>query len=171
LPKGTRHDIEAAEEWIKCFPVGRRIGPDKLKKKFPALVKRYGFKELCDRTRAFTESHKGTERKFIPHPMTWINRGGLDEVEEMEEENKIQDPHEKLDLFCELINKHFEKSQRAKGNWSKIVEISDGKHIIDNWLKATNMMGWDRVKKIRKIMEDMKSGTIVTSFAHWEGRL
>ena len=162
---------ETAEEWIKCFPIGRRIGPDKLKKKFPALVKKYGFDVLCDRTRAFTESHKGTERKFIPHPTSWINRGGLDEVDEIEEEMKIENPHDDLDSTCKMINEQFEKSQRAKGNWSKIKEISEGKHVIDDWLKITVMSGWDRYLKIQKIMATMKTGTVVTSFAHWEKRL
>lgn len=162
---------ETAEEWIKCFPIGRRIGPDKLKKKFPALVKKYGFDVLCDKTRAFTESHKNTERKYIPHPTSWINRGGLDEVEEVGEENKIENPHDELDKVCELMNRQFKKSQQAKGNFSKIEEISEGKHVIDDWLKTTDMSGWDRYLKIQKIMAAMKSGTVVTSFAHWEARL
>jgi len=160
-----------AKEWIKCFPIGRRIGPDKLKKKFPALVKKYGFEGLCDRTKAFTESHKGTERKFIPHPMTWINRGGLDEAEEVEEENKIENPHCELDDICEGINRLYKKSQKAKGNYAPIKKICDGKHVVDNWLKTTSISGWNRYLKIQKIMAAMKAGTIVTSFSHWETRL
>ena len=162
---------ETAEEWIKCFPIGRRIGPDKLKKKFPALVKKYGFGVLCERTRAFTESHKNTERKFIPHPMTWVRRGGLDEIQEIDEGIKIEDPHDELESTCKTINECFVKSQKSRGNWSKIEEISEGKHIIDNWLKTTNLTAWQRFLKIKKIMSAMKTGTIVTSFAHWEARL
>jgi len=162
---------ETAEEWIKCFPIGRRIGPDKLKKKFPALVKKYGFDELCTRTRAFTESHQNTERKFIPHPMTWINRGGLEE--DLSTEITIENPHPKLEHFCDIINDTYQRSQVAKGNFAKIAEITDGKQIVDAWLKGLSPLicGWDRCKIIHKIIEAMHPGTIVTSFTHWEARL
>lgn len=162
---------ETAEEWIKCFPIGRRIGPDNLKKKFPALVRKYGFKELCARTRAFTESHKATERKYIPHPMTWVRRGGLDE--DLNAEEVIENPHPDLEHFCQVINEKLAKSQRAKGNWSEVKEITEGKHVVDTWLKGLNplLSGWDKVKIIYKIIEAMQCGTIVTSFTHWETRL
>lgn len=163
--------VETAEDWIKCFPVGRRIGPDKLKKIFPSLVKKYGFNGLCDRTTAFTESHKGTERKFIPHPMTWLNRGGLEE--DLNTEIIIENPHPDLDKFCEIINGKYQRSQRAKGNWSKIEEITEGKYVVDAWLKGLNptLGGWDKIQIIYTIIEAMQCGTIVISFAHWETRL
>ena len=162
---------ETAEEWIKCFPRGRRIGPDKLKKKFPALVKMYGFKGLCDRTKAFTESHATTERKFIPHPMTWINRGGLEE--DLNTEETIENPHPDLDKFCEIINGKFQRSQKAKGNWAKIPEITEGKQVVDEWLKDINPLlgNWDKIQITTKMIEAMQAGTKVTSFTHWEKHL
>ncbi len=166
---------ETAEEWIKCFPIGRRIGPDKLKKKFPALVKKYGFKELCDRTRAFTESHKATERKFIPYPMTWLNRGGLEE--DLNTEITIENPHDKLQFWCDFINKMYINHQRKKhGNWS-VKKVEEGKEIIDAWLKASTKSDYEKMKIIEVIIrgktghDGMHKGTVVTSFAHWESRL
>lgn len=159
---------ETAEEWIKCFPVNRRIAPDKLKKKFPALVKKYGFKALCDKTRTFAKSHEGTELKWIPHPMTWINRGGLDE-EEIKEKT-IENPHEHLNMYCDMISRSYVKNQRSKGNWLA-KEINDGREVVDAWLKGSGLTGMQLLAKIKAIMEPMHSGTEVTSFTHWQDKL
>ena len=70
----------------------------------------------------------------------------------------------------EYLDDTVQRSQRAKGNFKPIPEITEGKHVVDAWLKGLNPLldGWQRTQIIYKFIEAMAPGTKVTSFTHWE---
>lgn len=88
----------AFEEWWKLYP--RRVGKQAA---FKAWSKaRVGKDVLLDRTRQWAEAHEraGVEQQFIPHPATWLNRGGWDDELPMLEQKKAK-PRTDLDGFLE----------------------------------------------------------------------
>lgn len=160
-----KHDINTEfQAFWKKYP--RKVGKRAARLKFWKASERDDISDIMKGLDRALIAYKDTETKFIPHASTWLHRDGW--LDEVEIEAKIENPHEKLDYFCDMISGQFKRSQQAKGNYSKIEEICEGKHVIDNWLKTTIMTGWDRCKKTQKIISAMKAGTVVTSFVYWE---
>lgn len=68
------------EGWWWLYP--RRVGKAKAFKAWERAVKQLGdARTLMEATRRFADWHKraGTELRYIPHPTTWLNRGGWDD--------------------------------------------------------------------------------------------
>lgn len=155
-------------EFWAVYP--RRVGKGAAQKRFIKALGRDRFKNIMDGLAVMVEAYKSIEKRFIPHAATWLHQDRwLDELETTE--ITIENPHPELEKYCGGINEKYKKSQRAKGNWSKLADITSGKHVIDGWLKKSTLDGWDKWQMIGKILEAMQRGTVVTSFTHWEARL
>ena len=155
---------ERFDEFWAMYP--RRVGRGAAQKKFTKALTRDSIKNIMTGLTAMVETCRATEKRFIPHAATWLHQDRW--LDEIETEQEIPNPHPELDKFCQMINEKLVKSQRAKGNWSRIDEITDGKLSIDSWLKTTTLGGWDKCLVITDFLAAMKAGTIVTNFAHWE---
>lgn len=67
------------EAWYRAYP--RKVGKQKAFLSWKKALKLVDEAELMEKTQAFAEHHRrvGTEKAFIPHPTTWLNRGGWDD--------------------------------------------------------------------------------------------
>lgn len=155
-------------QFWKLYP--RRIGKRAAQLKFRKACERATIFDIMKGLKEAVVRFKATDPKFIPYPATWLHQDRwLDELETVKA--TIEDPHDELEVYCRGINQKYKKSQQTKGNWKPIDDITDGKHVIDNWLKKSQLDGWNKWLMINKILQDMHSGTVVTSFTHWENRL
>lgn len=124
---------EDFQTWWKCFPINRKIKINKAKGVFPFLLKKYGLEHMVAKTKAFTQYHKDlkTEVCYIPHPMTWINDGGLDEnLQEKEEAFEVRKPFDDKDnpeYWDEALKKF--KSTDTNGAYRKWLMLGSHKMI------------------------------------------
>ncbi len=65
------------EEIYQAYP--RKIGKKDAQKAILKALKAKRHSELLEATKAFSEAVKGADKKFIPHPSTWFNRGSYDD--------------------------------------------------------------------------------------------
>lgn len=67
------------EAWYRAYP--RKVGKQKAFLSWKKALKLVDEAELMEKTQAFADHHRrvGTEKAFIPHPTTWLNRGGWDD--------------------------------------------------------------------------------------------
>lgn len=65
--------------WYAAYP--RKVGREKAFQAWKKATKLVSEDELMAKTRAFAEHHAkvGTDKQYIPHPTTWLNRGGWDD--------------------------------------------------------------------------------------------
>lgn len=57
----------------------RHVGKVSAKRRFEGLARKTGPKRMVDGARRFAEEMRETDPRFIPHPTTWLNRGGWDD--------------------------------------------------------------------------------------------
>lgn len=155
------------EEFWELYP--RRVGKGAARLKFKKACQRDNARSIMDGLKRYNITCSGTEIKFIPHPATWLHQDRWQDEEVKEEE--IEAPHPDLELFCQIINAKYKKSQRARGVYAKLEDITEGKRIVNDWLKSTNMSKWDRNVYLGNFISNMHTGTKVQSFMHWEARL
>ncbi|MDU0478365.1 helix-turn-helix domain-containing protein [Staphylococcus chromogenes] len=67
------------DDWYQAYP--RHVGKKAAEKAWAKAIKEIDPTTLLERTRAFAAHCKTqrTETRFIPHPATWLNRGGWDD--------------------------------------------------------------------------------------------
>lgn len=66
-------------DWYAAYP--RKVGREKAFQAWKKAIKLVSEDALMAKTRAFAEHHTkaGTDKQYIPHPTTWLNRGGWDD--------------------------------------------------------------------------------------------
>ncbi|MHC9884097.1 helix-turn-helix domain-containing protein [Corynebacterium diphtheriae] len=67
------------EAWYRHYP--RKVGKEKAFKAWQKATKLISEEKLTQKTILFAQHHETakTEKQFIPHPTTWLNRGGWDD--------------------------------------------------------------------------------------------
>lgn len=79
-PKGASERVTASrfDEFWSLVP--RKVGKDKARSAYAAAVKRAGDEEtVIDGMRRFAADPNLPEPRFIPHPTTWLSRGGWED--------------------------------------------------------------------------------------------
>jgi hypothetical protein len=64
----------AFAEFYMAYP--RKVGKDAARKAFESAVRRADVTAVLEGVRRFASDPNLPEKKFIPHPATWLNRGG-----------------------------------------------------------------------------------------------
>ena len=72
LVRNVDQTIRDFERWWKVYP--RKVGKYKAAPLFAKVCNRMNFDELMDATIRFAQSMDGQEKRFIPHPTTWLNQ-------------------------------------------------------------------------------------------------
>lgn len=67
----------AFEEWYDLYH--RRVGKKNAQKAYKKAMEDIDHESLVRRTKEFANAVEGKEQRFIPHPSTWLNRGGWDD--------------------------------------------------------------------------------------------
>ena len=150
----------------------RRVAKAAAKRKFTKALERDSLENILEGVKNYGDHLKENNWLSPAHPATWLHGDRwLDELETKEE--TIENPHPDLDKFCEIISGKFQRSQLAKGNFLKIPDITEGKQVVDTWLKGLSprLCNWDKILIINSMIEAMHPKTVVTSFIHWENRL
>ena len=72
LVRNVDQTVRDFERWWKIYP--RKVGKYKAAPLFAKVCNRMNFDELMDATIRFAQSMDGQEKRFIPHPTTWLNQ-------------------------------------------------------------------------------------------------
>ena len=72
LVRNVDQTVRDFERWWKVYP--RKVGKYKAAPLFAKVCNRMNFDELMDATIRFAQSMDGQEKRFIPHPTTWLNQ-------------------------------------------------------------------------------------------------
>ena len=75
----TPTEQERFENWYQTYP--RHVGKQKAFTAWKRALKHIDEQTLIEKTRLLAANHQRqrTEKQFIPHPTTWLNRGGWDD--------------------------------------------------------------------------------------------
>jgi hypothetical protein len=81
----------------------RKVGKLAASKKIAEALKKVTFDDLLEKVKKYSESVKGKDVKYIPHPSTWFGQGRyLDEVEMLSE--KTSRSEKESGQYSEQIN-------------------------------------------------------------------
>ncbi|CAB0926718.1 helix-turn-helix domain-containing protein [Corynebacterium diphtheriae] len=87
-------------DWYATYP--RKVGREKAFQAWKKATKLVSEDELMAKTQAFATHHAkaGTDKQYIPHPTTWLNRGGWDD--ELTTSNTGRGEQTYLDVLAEM---------------------------------------------------------------------
>ena len=75
------------KEFWDVYP--RKVGRANAEKAFSKASQSVGVDKILDAVRPYAKSVSHKEKKFIPHPATWLNQGRWDDDIEIEQNNNI----------------------------------------------------------------------------------
>tara|TARA_R100000426_G_scaffold66085_1_gene46073 strand:- start:1004 stop:1690 length:687 start_codon:yes stop_codon:yes gene_type:complete len=97
--KSTYATINEFERWWDKYP--RKVGKYKAASLFSKIRQEVELNVLLDATDKFAEAMKDQEKKFIPHPTTWLNGRRWNDRIEVLQENDMKKALEELGLSYE----------------------------------------------------------------------
>lgn len=95
----THKTITEFDEWWDTYP--RKVEKYKAATLFPKIRLEVEFDVLIEATKKYAEAVKDKEKKFIPHPTTWLNGRRWNDPIEAPQENNMKKTLEELGLSYE----------------------------------------------------------------------
>ena len=95
----TYKTISEFDKWWNTYP--RKVEKYKAATLFSKIINEVEFDTLIEATEKFAEAVKGKEKKFIPHPTTWLNGRRWNDPLEIPEMNGMKKALEELGLSYE----------------------------------------------------------------------
>ena len=92
----THKTITEFDQWWDTYP--RKVEKYKAATLFPKIRLEVEFDTLIKATKKYAEAVKDKEKKFIPHPTTWLNGRRWNDPVEASEENDMKKALEELGL-------------------------------------------------------------------------
>lgn len=95
----TYKTISEFDKWWDKYP--RKVEKYKAATLFSKIMNEVEFNTLIEATEKFAEAVKDKEKKFIPHPTTWLNGRRWNDPIEAPQENDMKKALEELGLSYE----------------------------------------------------------------------